>query len=48
MKRILLAVLSVAILPLIGRSADDISKDRKSRAAQDIPLMMAADPASED
>jgi len=48
MKRILLAILSVLILPIIGRSADDISKGRKIRAAQEIPLMMAANPASED
>ncbi len=48
MKRILLTVLSVAILPLAGSAADESSKSRKTPAAQEIPLMMEAGPAAED
>jgi hypothetical protein len=48
MKRILLTILSVVIFPIMGRSADAISKDRKNQTAPEIPLMMNAGPASED
>jgi hypothetical protein len=48
MKRILLTVLSVVIFPIMGRSADEISKDRKNQTVPEIPLMMEAVPVSED
>lgn len=41
-------ILAVAVFPMVGNSAEKVSKDRKSRSGKDIPLMMEAGPASED
>jgi hypothetical protein len=48
MKRILLTVLSAAILPLAVSAADESSKGRKNQTGQEIPLMMEAGPVSGD
>ena len=48
MERILLTLLTVVLLPVAGRPADDFAKGRKNQPVQDIPLMMEAGPVSED
>lgn len=48
MERILLTILTVVLLPVAGRPADDFAKGRKNQSVQDIPLMMEAGPVSED